>query len=278
MTDNDKQAATQPAGFWKIRHAVMGLGALLLVIVVVRSCGGETEDEKLEADAGEAIPRTSVAVKIPTPQWQGQYPSAQQQARQALSHPQQQQPYGYPAQQQQPAYGYPSQQQPGYAYPSEQQPHGYPSQQQQPPGSYGYPAQQPQQPQLPATDPGNPWAVQRPVYGQGAPQTQQWGQSRRQPPVYSQPPGSGQYRPLDEKPRAAQRRSAAPPATTTGWQSAPYDRPAGSSFGSNAGSAYPHAGEYPGYYGAAPYGAPAYGGGWPGGAGLGYPGAGWPAY
>ena len=33
MTDNGKQTATQSAGFWKIRHAVMGLGALLLAIV-----------------------------------------------------------------------------------------------------------------------------------------------------------------------------------------------------------------------------------------------------
>ena len=159
--------------------------------------------------------------------------------------------YGYPAQQQQqPAYGYPAQQQ-----------------QQQP--AYGYPAQQlQQQRQLPATDPGNPWAVQQPAYSYGAqraPQTQQWGQTRRQPPVYSQPPGSGQYRPLDEKPRRAQQSSSAPAVRPA----APYDRRSGSSFGGN-GSAYP-SGAYPGYYGGAPYGVPAYGGGWPAG-GLGYPG------
>jgi hypothetical protein len=246
----------------------MGLGALLLVIVVVRSCGGDAEDERVEAESGDAIPRTSIAVKIPAPQWQGQYPPAQPQAHQAPAYPQQQQPaYGYPAQQQQqPAYGYPAQQQQQPAY-------GYPAQQQQQP-AYGYPAQQlQQQRQLPATDPGNPWAVQQPAYSYGAqpPQTQQWGQTRRQPPVYSQPPGSGQYRPLDEKShRAQQSRSAAAVRPA-----APYDRRAGSSFGGD-GSSYPNSGAYPGYYGGTPYGG-AYGGGWSGG-GLGYPGAGWPGY
>jgi len=274
MADNDKQTATQAAGFWKIRHAGMGLGALLLVIVVVRSCGGDAEDERFEAESGNAVPRQAIAVKIPAPQWQGQYPPVQQQAHQAPGYPtqQQQQPaYGYPAQQfqqqQQPAYGYPAQQlqqqqqqQPAYGYPAQQL-----QQQQQP--AYGYPAQQlQQQRQLPATDPGNPWAVQQPAHSYGAqraPQAQQWGQTRRQPPVYTQPPGSGQYRPLDEKPRSVQQRSSAPAVRPT----APYDRRSGSSFGGD-GSAYP-SGAYPGYYGSTPYGVPAYGGGWPGG---GYPG------
>jgi hypothetical protein len=282
MADNGKQAATQPAGFWKIRHAGMGLGALLLVIVVVRSCGGDAEDERFEAESGNAVPRQAIAVKIPAPQWQGQYPPAQQQ-QPAYGYPaQQQQPaYGTPAQQQQPAYGYPAQQQqPAYGYPAQQQQpaYGTPAQQQQQP-AYGYPAQQlQQQRQLPATDPGNPWAVQQPAYSYGAQQTQQWGQTRRQPPVYSQSPGSGQYRPLDEKPHTAQqRRRSAAPTAATGWPSAaPYDRLSGSSFG-GAGGTYPYTGSYPGYYGGTSYGAPAYGGGWPGG-GLGYPGAGWPGY
>ena len=242
MADNDKQTATQAAGFWKIRHAGMGLGALLLVIVVVRSCGGDAEDERFEAESGNAVPRQAIAVKIPAPQWQGQYPPVQQQAHQAPGYPTQQQ--------QQPAYGYPAQQL---------------QQQQQP--AYGYPAQQlQQQRQLPATEPGNPWAVQQPAHSYGAqraPQAQQWGQTRRQPPVYTQPPGSGQYRPLDEKPRSVQQRSSAPAVRPT----APYDRRSGSSFGGN-GSAYP-SGAYPGYYGSTPYSVPAYGGGWPGG---GYPG------
>jgi hypothetical protein len=266
MTGNGKQAATQAAGFWKIRHAVMGLGALLLVIVVIRSCGGDAEDERFEAESRDAVPRQAIAVKIPAPQWQGQYPPAQQQ----------QPAYGYPAQQQQqPAYGYPAQQQqqPAYGYPAQQQQqqptYGYPAQQQQQQPAYGYPAQQlQQQRQLPATDPGNPWAVQQPGYSYGAqraPQTQQWGQTRRQPPVYAQPPGSGQYRPLDEKPRSAQQSSSAAAVRPA----APYDRRAGSSFGGN-GSSYP-SGAYPGYYGSAPYGVPAYGGGWPAG-GPGYPG------
>jgi len=266
MTDNGKQTATQSAGFWKIRHAGMGLGALLLVIVVMRSCGGDAEDERFKAESGDAAPRHAIAVKIPAPQWQGQYPPAQQVP--AYPTQQQQQPaYGYPAQQlqqQQPAYGYPAQQQqqPAYGYPAQQR------QQQQP--AYGYPAQQlQQQRQLPATDPGNPWAVQQPAYSDGAqraPQTRQWGQTRRQPPVYSQPPGSGQYRPLDEKPRSAQQSSSAAAVRPA----APYDRRSGSSFGGND-TAHPYSGAYPGYYGGTPYGVPAYRGGWPAD-GLGYPG------
>lgn len=276
MTDNGKQTATQSAGFWKIRHAVMGLGALLLAIVVLRSCGGDAEDERFEAQSGDGVPRQAIAVKIPPPQWQGQYPPVQQQG-------QPQPGYGYPGQQQgqQPAYGYPAQQQgqpqPGYGYPGQQQgqqpAYGYPAQQQGQQPAYGYPAQQlQQQRQLPATDPGNPWAVQQPAYSYGAqraPQAQQWGQSRSQPPVYSQPPGSGQYRPLDEKSRRSQQSSSTPSAVRP---AAPYDRRAGSSFGGNGGGAsYPYSGAYPGYYGGTPYGVPAYGGGWPAG-GLGYPG------
>jgi len=266
MTDNDKQTASQAAGFWKIRHAGMGIGALLLVIVVMRSCGGDAEDERFESRSGDGVPRQAIAVKIPAPQWQGQYPPVQQQIREAPpAYAQQQQPaYGYPAQQQQqPAYGYPTQQQQQPAY-------GYPAQQQQQQPAYGYPAQPlQQQRQLPATDPGNPWAVQQPAHSYGAqraPQAQQWGQTRRPPPVYSQPPGSGQYRPLDEKPRSAQQQGGSAAAVRP---AAPYDRRSGSSFGGN-GSAYP-SGAYPGYYGGAPYGVPAYGGGWPAG-GLGYPG------
>ena len=264
MADSGKLAATQPAGFWKIRHAVFGLGALLLAIVAVRSCGGGAEDEKREAGSRDAIPRTSIAVKIPAPpaaQWQGQYPPGQQQAYQPPTYPQQQQPtYRYQGQQQQqPAYGYSAQQQ--------QPTYGYPAQQQQP--AYGYPAQQPQR-ALPATDPGNPWAVvQQPAYSYGAQQAPQqpWGQNRRQPPAYSQPSGSGQYRPLDEKPRTAQQSRSAPAAT--GRPAAPYDRRAGSSFGGN-GSSYPYSGGYRGYYGGTPYGVPQYGGGWPGSGGPGY--------
>jgi hypothetical protein len=284
MTDNGKQeAATQPAGFWKIRHAVMGLGALLLVIVMVRSCGGDGVDETVEVESDGAVPRQAIAVKIPPdPQWQGQY-APPPQGYQGPAAPQQQQPgYGYPPQQQQPGYGYPAQQQPGYGYPPQQQPptRGYPAQQQQPgygypaqqqPPAYGYPAQQlRQQGQLPSADAGNPWAVQQqPAYGYGAPP--QWGETQRQPLLYSQPPGSGQYRPLDEKPQTAEQRRSAP---ATGWTTAPYDRPSGSSFGGNAGSGYPYAGGYPGYYGGARYGVPGYGTGWSGGPT--YPGAGWP--
>jgi hypothetical protein len=275
MTDNGKQAVAQVAGFWKIRHAVIGLGALLLAIVVlVRSCGGDDVDETADADHGEAVPRQAIAVKIPESEWQGQYPRGQQQPYQAPAWPQQQQPGygGYPAAQQQPAYGYTGQQQQApYGYPAQQQQpgYGYAGQQQQP--GYGYPAQQlQQQGQPPSVDTGNPWAVPQPRYGTST----QWGETQRQPLVYSQPPGSGQYRPLDTQPRVAQQRRTAP--ATTGLPEAPYDRPAGSSFGSNAGTGYPYPGGYPGYPGGAAYGGPGYGAGVPGG--WGYPGAGWPAH
>lgn len=253
MTDDGRQttAATQPAGFWKIRHAVIGFGVLLVVIIALRSCGEEAGEEQVEVESDDAKPRQAVVVQIPaTPQGLPQHPVAPQ-------------PYQQPAypQQQQPVYGYPAQQQP--VYPQQQQP------------VYGYPAQQ--QSQFPTTSPDNPWAVQQqPAYSYGsqpAPSAQQWGQTQRQQPLYTQPPGTGQYRPLEESRRSVDRGRVQQPAPVQqSYQ--PYDRLGGSSYGATGG--YPATGTYPGYYGGTTYGAPAAPYGWPGS--TGYGGVPWPRY
>ncbi len=248
MTDDGKQTATattQPAGFWKIRHAVIGFGVLLLVIVAIRSCGEEAGEEQVEAESEDAKPRQAVVVEIPAT------------------------PQGLPQPYQQPVY---PQQQPAYGYPPQQQPY-----QQQP--AYGYPSQQ--QPQFPATSPDNPWAIQQqPAYSYGsrpAPSAQQWGQTQREQPLYTQPPGTGQYRPLEDSRRAHQAGvpQQAAPAQQQLYQ--PYDRRSGSSFGGSNTGTYPGvgAGTYPGYYGGT-YGAPGVPYGWPGS--TGYGGVPWPRY
>ncbi|MCO6411847.1 MAG: hypothetical protein J5I92_03800 [Thiogranum sp.] len=297
-------AAPAPAGFWKIRHAVIAAVVLgLFTLLVVKSCDGDAEDDSSRGSADKALPRQGIAVQRPEPGWAGQYAPAQPQP--GYGYPQQppgynvppQPGYGYP-QPQQPAYG--GAQQPGYGYSQQQQQpayggaqppaYGYPQSQQQ--TGYGYPQQQPgysvQPPPAYATvDPDNPWATQqhRP-YGysaQVAPPAQQprWGESQPQQPVYTQLPGAGQYRPLEETQRAPAQSKPAAQVPATVWPAAPYDRRAGSSFGSTDSSGYPLAGGYPGYYAGAPYGygAPGiwpgrFGAGWPGGAG--YPGVGWP--
>lgn len=226
---------TKQSSFWKPRHAIYAAGALLFVIVLVRACSGESEVEKLEAKMEKAEPVPAVVVEVPSPQqWPGQYP--------------------------------PAQQQPVYRYAEPRQP----------------PAQQPRQ--LPKSDPGNPWSVQRqqpategyaaPSYPQRYEQQQAapWGQTQPQRPTYSQPPGSAQYRPLDEQPRQQSRSvQPVPVAPAAGWpHAAPYDKPAGSSYGPNGGpQQYPYPGGYPGgYYGGSVYGVPGgYGGRLPG-----YPG------
>jgi hypothetical protein len=300
MTANGGQTVPQQqVGFWKIRHAVIGLAVLgVITLLVVRGCGGDAEDEQKQAEAGDDAPRQAVAVQVPAVgQPPGQYPAAQQRPYGAPGYPQQQPAYGYQQQQpvygtrqQQPAYGYQqqqptygvqqqqpgyAQQQPAYGYAQQQPAYGY--QQQQP--AYGYQQQQPAygyaqqggaQPQYPTTDPNNPWATQLPPsYGQQA-QTPQWGQTQRQAPVYIiQVPGGGsQYRPLDGESRQSDR-SATTPSEPPAWSTRPYDRRGGSSFGgTDSGAAgYP----YGGYYGA-PYGL----GGWPGGYGSGWPTLGYP--
>ncbi len=252
MTSNGQQAATQPAGFWKIRHAVIGFGVLLLIVVMVRSCGDEVEEEKVEAESENGVPRQGVVVEIPAQQWPGQYPPARQTPYQT-----QQQPY----QMQQP-------------YQTQQQPYQAPGYVQQQP-AYGYGVQPPvPQYQPPTSDPDNPWAVQQqPAYGysaQRATQAPTWGQPQYQrQPAYAQPSGRSRFRPLDERRRDdAQQSRAAPAPAPTPWTN-PYDRRSGSSFGDS--SAYPYSGAYPGYYGGTPYGVPGYGAG-------SYPGIGWPPY
>jgi hypothetical protein len=283
----------QQVGFWKIRHAVIGLAVLgVITLLVLRGCGGDEEDEQKRAEAGNDAPRQAVAVQVPTAgQRPGQYPAAQQPygapgyppqqpasgyQQQPVYGAQQQQPaYGY--QQQQPTYGYQQQQptygaqqqQPGYGYAQQQPAYGY--QQQQP--AYGYGQQAVPQPQYPTTDPNNPWATQLPSYQQQA-QTPQWGQSQRQAPVYVVPvPGGSQYRPLDGESRQSER-SATAPAAPPVWSARPYDRRSGSSFGGSDGgaAAAPYGGAYGGYYGTTPYGL----GGWPGGYGSGWPMLGYP--
>ncbi len=312
MTANGGQTIPQQqVGFWKIRHAVIGMAVLgLVTLLVVRGCGGD-EDEPEHEKSGDDAPRQAVAVQVPAGQWPGQYPAAQQPYG-APGYPQQQQPayryqqqqpdygtrqqpaYGYQQQQpaygtqQQPAYGYQqqqpaygTQQQPTYGYQQQQPVYGaqqqpaYGYQQQQP--AYGYAQQGAAQPQYPVTDPNNPWATQLPGYGQQA-QAPQWGQTQRQQPVYIiQVPGGSQYRPLDEQSRDSSRSTTAPAAPPV-WTPRPYDRRGGSSFGGNGSGAgaYPYGGAYGGYYGA-PYGLGTvpggYGSGWPT---VGYPGTGWP--
>ncbi|GEM_PF-2071061 len=220
--DNGEQLTVQPQGFWKPRHAVSGLGVILLLVLAVRSCGGDEDETTAKSKAGEDTPRQAIVVQIPASQW----PVPPAPRGQALSQP--------------PVYGQP-------------------------------------QPAAPTVDPENPWAVQRrPAYGYGNRNVQQpsqstgWGQQRLQRPQYSQPPGTGQYRPLDDQADRARQNRTVAPAPAPVRPVAPYDRLSGSSFGS--GGVNPYAGAYPGYYGAAPYMGPGAYGGWPGGYGYGYPG------
>jgi hypothetical protein len=264
MTTPGTQATGTPqSGFWKPRHAVIGLGVLVvLVTLMVRGCGDDESEQGSEST--ETMPRQSVVVQIPASQWPGT----------------QQAPVQTPAPQQ-PGYGYLPQQQPmqqpGYGYVPQQQP-------MQQPG-YGYvPQQQPvqQQPQAPVGAGGNPWAVQQSQpssYGQ--PAYQQWGQQQPQRPqqqqqYYAPPPVGSRYRPLESEnvQQAAPQPQPAPPVQSY-YPAAPYDRLSGSSFGTPAypyGGAY--GGAYPGYYGPGVYGAPGgvYSPGWGS-----IPGLGWPA-
>ena len=147
MTTQGTQATGTPqGGFWKIRHAVIGLGVLvLLVMLLVRGCGDDESDQRSQRD--ENMPRQAIAVQIPASQW----PSTQQAPVQT---PAPQQPgYGYVPQQapaQQPGYGYAPQQapaqQPGYGYVPQQAPAQQPG--------YGYVPQQ-----APAQQPGYGYAA-----------------------------------------------------------------------------------------------------------------------
>ena len=65
-----EQTTSQQQGFWKPRHAAIGVGVLLLVIFAVRSCGGDADDETVaNSESGENIPRQAIVVQIPATQW-----------------------------------------------------------------------------------------------------------------------------------------------------------------------------------------------------------------
>ena len=223
MSGSGSQTNSSGGGFWKLHHAAIGVAILLLMVFVVRSCGGESEDERADAGVDDAIPRQAIVVEIPAAQWQGQRAPVVQPT--------------YP---------------PAPAYPAQQPQYGYPA---QPPV--------PQQPvyQVDPGNPWAVQRRQ-PAYGAGAQPMQQqaprWGQPSRQGPAYAQP-GISQFRPLDDGRSATQQRATTPPAAPR--SAAPYDRLSGSSYGanSNAQGSWPYAGAYPGYspYGGAPGGYPA---------------------
>ena len=224
MSGSGSQTSSSGGGFWKLHHAAIGIAILLLMIFVVRSCGGESEDERIDAEVDDAIPRQTIVVEVPATQWQRQPAPVTQQA--------------YPP----PAPVYPAQQ-PQYRYPV------------QPPA--------PPQPVY-QVDPENPWAVRRrqPAYGGGSQPMQQqaprWGQPSRQGPAYPQP-GISQFRPLDDNRSTAYEQRPATPAAPR--PAAPYDRLSGSSYGANRNEqgSWPYTGAYQGYspYGVAPGGYPA---------------------
>jgi hypothetical protein len=245
MATEDRQANSgTSAGFWTIRHVAFGLGGLgLLIVLMVRSCGGD-ESDKQAKDGDEDLPRQAIVVQIPASQWPSQ-PAP---------------PVQSPTPRQQPGYGY-MPQQPDYEYAPRQQVLV--------------------QPQAPADDGGNPWAVPSQSYGSGQtggyrqPAAPRWGQQtqpqRPQQPQYVQPQGGARYRPLDE-PEDRQAESRKLPEPVQGYYPvAPYDRPAGSSFSTPG---YPYAGGpyggYSGYYNPG-YGLP--GSGY--GVSPGVPGIGW---
>ncbi len=88
---SDSQQTTRapaPAGFWKVRHAVIGLGVLAAVILLmVRGCGDEEPEQ--QANSGTDKPRQAIVVQIPASQW----PAPQQALQQPPAPPQP--GYGY---------------------------------------------------------------------------------------------------------------------------------------------------------------------------------------
>jgi len=71
MTTNSSQQTTgtpAPEGFWKIRHAVIGLGALtVVVLLLMRACGDD--ESEIHADRQADKPRQAIVVQIPASQW-----------------------------------------------------------------------------------------------------------------------------------------------------------------------------------------------------------------
>jgi len=77
---NGEQTTSQQQGFWKLHHAAIGLGVLLVLVFAVRSCGGDADDETVvKSESGEQIPRQAIVVQIPASQWPAQaVPGGQQ--------------------------------------------------------------------------------------------------------------------------------------------------------------------------------------------------------
>lgn len=206
------------AGFWKIRHVAFGLGGLgLLIVLMVRSCGGDESDKQAAGD-DDNLPRQAIVVQIPASQWPSQAAPPVQS---------------------------PVPQQPAYGYIPQQQDYGYAPRQ-----------QAPLQPQVPADNGGNPWAVPGRSYGYGQsggyrqPASPQWGQQlqpQRPQQQYAQPQqGGARYRPLEE-PEDREAAARKLPEPVQGYYPvAPYDRPAGSSFSTPEN---PYGGGYGGYSG-----------------------------
>jgi len=143
---NGEQTTSQQQGFWKLHHAAIGLGVLLVLIFAVRSCGGDADDETVvKSESGEQIPRQAIVVQIPASQWPAQAVPGGQQPYQAPVYvqPQPALPTADPgnpwAVQKQPAYNYGNQsaprqsQAPGWGQQQPQRP-----QYAQPPGTGQY--------------------------------------------------------------------------------------------------------------------------------------------
>lgn len=71
MSDTDAQTTTPPpAGFWKPRHALIGAGVLALLVMGVRSCGDDADEDKTVKDVADNTPRQAIVVQIPvSPRW-----------------------------------------------------------------------------------------------------------------------------------------------------------------------------------------------------------------
>ena len=71
MSDTDAQTSTPPpAGFWKPRHALIGAGVLLLLVMGVRSCGDDAgEDTAVKDNVADNAPRQAIVVQIPASRW-----------------------------------------------------------------------------------------------------------------------------------------------------------------------------------------------------------------
>lgn len=63
-------SSTSPAGFWKPRHALIGLLVLAGVfMLMLRACGDDPQQERV--GDSEAVPRQAIVVQIPASQWPG---------------------------------------------------------------------------------------------------------------------------------------------------------------------------------------------------------------